>query len=159
MYHRLAMFYKKNGHSNVPNRYPEDPQLGSWGTHVTCWFQCIDCCLSFGACNCMIRREGSHSILICVVGCTGCTVLNAGCLVDACMIDGCSRHIIYTCPSTVSAQRRAYKNITSGAVGSAAMTLERATKLKHLHFEWEAMNPNNVRVYCVCTLSSVNDVN
>lgn len=24
------------------------------------------------------------------------------------------------------------------------MTLERATKLKHLGFEWEAMNPNNV---------------
>ena len=44
----------------------------------------------------------------------------------------------------VSAQRRAYKTITSGATGSTAMTLERAAKLKQLGFEWEAVNPNNV---------------
>jgi Helicase associated domain len=29
-YERLKIFYQKHGHSNVPQRYPEDPRLGSW---------------------------------------------------------------------------------------------------------------------------------
>jgi len=44
----------------------------------------------------------------------------------------------------VSAQRRAYRTITSGGTGSAAMTLERASRLKLVAFEWEASNPNSV---------------
>lgn len=31
MYHRLVEYHRLNGNANVPNRYPEDPQLGSWG--------------------------------------------------------------------------------------------------------------------------------
>jgi hypothetical protein len=30
-FHKLAAFKEKHGHCLVPNRYPEDPQLGSWG--------------------------------------------------------------------------------------------------------------------------------
>jgi hypothetical protein len=29
-FHKLAAFKEKHGHCLVPNRYPEDPQLGSW---------------------------------------------------------------------------------------------------------------------------------
>ena len=31
MYSRLLAFREKHGHCLVPNRYQEDPQLGSWG--------------------------------------------------------------------------------------------------------------------------------
>lgn len=32
MFHRLEIYKEKHGDCLVPNRYPEDPQLGSWGT-------------------------------------------------------------------------------------------------------------------------------
>ena len=32
MYKRLLKFKEKHGHCLVPNRYADDPQLGSWGT-------------------------------------------------------------------------------------------------------------------------------
>lgn len=32
MFTRLVTFREKHGHCLVPNRYTEDPQLGSWGT-------------------------------------------------------------------------------------------------------------------------------
>lgn len=34
MYQRLVDFHRTHGHSNVPNRYESDPQLGSWGTSI-----------------------------------------------------------------------------------------------------------------------------
>jgi hypothetical protein len=34
--------------------------------------------------------------------------------------------------------------LTSGNSGSSAMTLDRATRLRQLGFEWEAHNPNSV---------------
>jgi hypothetical protein len=35
MFTRLVTFSEKHGHCLVPNRYTEDPQLGSWGTCVS----------------------------------------------------------------------------------------------------------------------------
>jgi hypothetical protein len=32
MFNRLVEYREKHGDCLVPNRYPEDPQLGSWGT-------------------------------------------------------------------------------------------------------------------------------
>ena len=58
-----------------------------------------------------------------------------------CLLDNCRS--LWISPE-VSAQRRAFKTITTGASGTSAMTLERATKLNKLGFEWEAVNPNNV---------------
>lgn len=74
MYDRLVVYKKKKGNCLVPNRFPEDTQLGSW----------------------------------------------------------------------VSAQRRQYKIVTSGGQESAAMTPERAMKLRELGFEWSTSNPRNV---------------
>lgn len=33
MYRRLLIFREKHGHCLVPNRYVDDPQLGSWGMY------------------------------------------------------------------------------------------------------------------------------
>lgn len=74
MYERLKAYKRKHGNCLVPNRYPQDTQLGSW----------------------------------------------------------------------VSAQRRQYKIVTGGGTESAAMTPERAKKLRDLGFEWSTTNPRNV---------------
>lgn len=37
---RLQVFKERHGHCLVPNRYQEDPQLGSWGTYdISCRWQ------------------------------------------------------------------------------------------------------------------------
>jgi len=38
LFARLKAFKEEHGHCLVPNRYPEDPQLGSWGKHRICYF-------------------------------------------------------------------------------------------------------------------------
>jgi hypothetical protein len=34
-FNRLLNFKEKHGHCLVPNRYPEDPHLGSWGKSIS----------------------------------------------------------------------------------------------------------------------------
>lgn len=46
MYNRLVVFYRTHGHSNVPNRFVEDPQLGSWGAYLVLSYRSM--CMSIG---------------------------------------------------------------------------------------------------------------
>jgi hypothetical protein len=36
-FNRLLLFKAVHGHVLVPNRYPEDTHLGSWGESFVCW--------------------------------------------------------------------------------------------------------------------------
>ena len=121
-FQRLVAFKKVHGHCLVPNRYREDPQLGSWGTLYYYLSRFIYEVADYGTSMHMI----SHA-----------------CYLPYCLSRYYPWHR-FDSISTVSTQRRQYKLLMSGSGTPTSMTLDRARRLEELGFQWSTTDPRHV---------------